>query len=572
MRLAIVVLILLLAPTLPAAADVAAGDRAYANGDYQAAFREWEPAARNGNSDAQYGLGLLYEFGLGARQDYQRAALWYERAVEQGHIPAHYALGYLYEIGEGVKKNYREAERLYRVAADGGDLDALVGLGYLYENGMGVSQDYKRAFDYYAAASKQQSTTGMYYLAHLYANGRGVARDISFAYALFGIVAAREPEGSEYRDAAIEERSRLRGSMSSADIAAADAMAVNIADNIDTPSAAASAIENPVPNSVVGPVKTPGLSGDRTTSETVYYQGEEVLWVQQALAILGYDAGTADGALGPRTQAAIREFQRDVGLPEDGAISESLLDALESILTEYAALTEEPAASTAAPEPAEPEKHDLDMAVGSGTGMLLNARGNVLTNNHVIAECRRLTVRFDGEPAADAALIASDPGNDLAVLRASTPFDERPVVKFRDGRSVRLAEDVIAIGYPLTGLLSSQVKVTTGTVNGLAGLYDDTRYLQISVPVQPGNSGGPLVDMSGNVVGVITGKLDALAIAEATGDIPQNINFAIKTLVARNFLDANDIAYELAPSEATLTAADVAEQARRYTVLIECYN
>ncbi|MEX2296740.1 MAG: hypothetical protein WD715_04960, partial [Dongiaceae bacterium] len=71
---------------------------------------------------------------------------------------------------------------------------------------------------------------------------------------------------------------------------------------------------------------------------------------------------------------------------------------------------------------------------------------------------------------------------------------------------------------------------------------------------------------------VITGKLDALAIAEATGDIPQNINFAIKTMVARNFLDANDIAYELAPSEAMLTAADVAEQARQYTVLIECYD
>ncbi|MEX2296415.1 MAG: trypsin-like peptidase domain-containing protein, partial [Dongiaceae bacterium] len=509
MRLLIVTLILLLVSAMPALADVAKGDRAYANGDYQTAFSEWEPDARDGDRDAQYGLGLLYEFGLGVRQDYQRAALWYERAVDQGHISAHYALGYLYEIGEGVKQNYREAERLYRVAADGGDLDALVGLGYLYEYGMGVTQSYERAFEYYAAASKEQSTTGMYYLAYLYAAGNGVARDISFAYALFGIVAAREPEGSEYRNAAIDERTRLRASMSAEDIAAADAMAVNITDNIDSPSAAASAIENPIPNSVVGPVKTPGLGGDRTTSETTYYQGEEVLWVQQALAILGYDAGPADGALGPRTQSAIREFRRDVGLPEDGAISESLLDALESILTDYAALTDEPVAEKI-PEPVEPEASGVDVAVGSGTGMLLNARGNVLTNNHVIAECRRVTVRFAGEPAADAALIASDPGNDLAVLRAAAPLEARPFVKFRDGRSVRLAEDVIAIGYPLTGLLSSQVKVTTGTVSGLAGLYDDTRYLQISVPVQPGNSGGPLVDLSGNVVGVITGKLDAL--------------------------------------------------------------
>ncbi|MEX0807167.1 MAG: trypsin-like peptidase domain-containing protein [Dongiaceae bacterium] len=571
MRLTIVTLILLLVSAVPALADVAAGDRAYANGDYQTAFHEWEPAARDGDSDAQYGLGLLYEFGLSVQQDYRRAALWYERAVDQGHIPAHYALGYLYEIGEGVKQNYREAERLYRVAADGGDLDALVGLGYLYENGLGVTRDYERAYEYYLEASRGDSTDGMFHLAQLYAAGFGVARDISFAYALFGIVAAREPEGSEYRNAAIDERTRLRASMSAEDIAAADAMAVNITDNIETPSAAASAMESPIPNSVVGPVKTPGVGGDRTTSETTYYQGEEVLWVQQALAILGYDAGTADGAFGPHTQSAIREFQRDVGMPEDGAISEDLLEALESILTDYAALTEEPAVK-AMPEAEEPEAPGVDVAVGSGTGMLLNARGNVLTNNHVIAECSRVTVRFAGEPAADAALIASDPGNDLAVLRAATPLEERPFVRFRDGRSVRLAEEVIAIGYPLAGLLSSQVKVTTGTVNGLAGLYDDTRYLQISVPVQPGNSGGPLVDMSGNVVGVITGKLDALAIAEATGDIPQNINFAIKTMVARNFLDANDIAYELAPSETMLTAADVAEQARHYTVLIECFD
>jgi len=80
-------LILLLVSAVPALAGVAAGDRAYANGDYQTAFREWEPAARHGDSDAQYGLALLYHYGLGVRQDYRRAALWYERAVDQGHIP-----------------------------------------------------------------------------------------------------------------------------------------------------------------------------------------------------------------------------------------------------------------------------------------------------------------------------------------------------------------------------------------------------------------------------------------------------------------------------------------------------
>ncbi len=102
---------------------------------------------------------------------------------------------------------------------------------------------------------------------------------------------------------------------------------------------------------------------------------------------------------------------------------------------------------------------------------------------------------------------------------------------------MRQGEDIVVYGFPLPGVLSSGGNVSTGNVTALTGLGDDSRFLQISAPVQPGNGGGPLLDRSGNVVGVVVSKLNALSVASATGDVPQNVNFAIKASVALAFLE-----------------------------------
>ena len=94
--------------------------------------------------------------------------------------------------------------------------------------------------------------------------------------------------------------------------------------------------------------------------------------------------------------------------------------------------------------------------------------------------------------------------------------------------------------------------------------------LQVTVPVQPGNSGGPLLDAAGNIVGVVTSKLNALAVALVTGDVPQNVNFAIKDSVVRTFLESNGIAFETAASARRLDPADVGDRAKKFTVQIEC--
>jgi S1-C subfamily serine protease len=128
---------------------------------------------------------------------------------------------------------------------------------------------------------------------------------------------------------------------------------------------------------------------------------------------------------------------------------------------------------------------------------------------------------------------------------------------------------VVVIGYPLHWLLSSDFTITTGIVGSLSGILNDTRYLQISAAIQPGNSGGPLFDTNGLVIGVVAEKINALAVARYTGgNLPENINFAIKTGMIRDFLDNSVVPYETAAPGVELKTPEIAEKARAFTLYI----
>jgi S1-C subfamily serine protease len=204
----------------------------------------------------------------------------------------------------------------------------------------------------------------------------------------------------------------------------------------------------------------------------------------------------------------------------------------------------------------------------TGSGLAVSRVGHVLTNRHVVRACTSVRVRGDGARPIPARVVAIDGGDDLALLLAESTF---PVAAtFRAGAEPRPGEDVVAVGYPLNGLLADQVHVTTGAVNALAGLYNDAHELTVSAPVQPGNSGGPLLDGSGHVVGIVVTKLNARVVAETTGDLPQNVNFAIKAAVVRDFLAAHGVDVASAASTATRSHADVGDVGRRVTLLVEC--
>lgn len=206
----------------------------------------------------------------------------------------------------------------------------------------------------------------------------------------------------------------------------------------------------------------------------------------------------------------------------------------------------------------------------SGTGFVVSANGHIVTNNHVINGCvGDIKGNLTGEAAMVLRVVSSDANNDLALLQAPSTTSFKDFGRIRD-RSIRSGDSVVAIGFPFHGLLSSDFTVTTGIVSSLSGLRNDSRLLQISAAVQPGNSGGPLFDTTGQVVGVVTGKLDGLRIAVATGNMPENINFAIKTGALRDFLDNSVVPYQTAEPKAELKTTEIADNARAYTMLITC--
>jgi S1-C subfamily serine protease len=205
----------------------------------------------------------------------------------------------------------------------------------------------------------------------------------------------------------------------------------------------------------------------------------------------------------------------------------------------------------------------------TGTGYVISANGHIVTNHHVIDGCTGdISGNLSGEPVATLRLVSSDASNDLALLQGPvTAF--KNFARIRD-RSIRSGDSVVAIGYPYHGLLTSDFTVTTGIVSSLSGIANDTRFLQISAAVQPGNSGGPLLDTSGTVVGMVAAKINALRFVRATGNIPENINFAIKTGAIRDFLDNSAIPYETSVPSGELKTAEIASLARAYTLLISC--
>lgn len=206
---------------------------------------------------------------------------------------------------------------------------------------------------------------------------------------------------------------------------------------------------------------------------------------------------------------------------------------------------------------------------GFGTGFVVSAAGHIVTNNHVIDGCSELKGNLTGEAAMVLRVVSSDANNDLALLQAPSTATFKEFARIRD-RSIRSGDSVVAIGFPFHGLLTSDFTVTTGIVSSLSGMRNDSRFLQISAPVQPGNSGGPLFDTTGQIVGVVTGKLDGLRVAVATGSIPENINFAIKTGALRDFLDNSVVPYQTAEPKGELKTTDIAGNARAYTMLISC--
>ena len=175
-----------------------------------------------------------------------------------------------------------------------------------------------------------------------------------------------------------------------------------------------------------------------------------------------------------------------------------------------------------------------------------------------------------GAGLIDATVVKMDAANDLALLKADGRFTPLPVVA---SRGVKLGGTVATVGFPDIGLQGFSPKLAKGEIASLSGVQDDARYFQISVPVQPGNSGGALVDEHGNVVGIVSAKLNASAALAASGALPENVNYAVKSSFLLSFLESVPaVSAKLkAPVTADRKFEDVVKSAQDATVLILVY-
>jgi hypothetical protein len=214
-----------------------------------------------------------------------------------------------------------------------------------------------------------------------------------------------------------------------------------------------------------------------------------------------------------------------------------------------------------------PEKATV---VKTGTGFFITEDGYLVTNAHVVEDggiFKVTTVRGSWP----ARLVKCDVADDLAVLKVEGSQSALPL---QSSRSVRLGQSVATVGYPNVDLQGFLPKVARGEIASLAGEQDNPRHFQISVPVQPGNSGGPLIDLRGNVVGVVKSQLDQAVAFERSGSLPENVNYAIKSGFLLSFLESlPDISGHLRePSSREMIFEDVIAMVEKSTVLVLVYR
>jgi TPR repeat protein len=467
------------------------------------------------------------------RGDYPAALAACKAQAEQGNASCQNLLGILYQEGHGVKANDAEAAKWFRLAADQGHGYAALNLGFCFEKGRGVPQSNADAARWYHRAADQHIPEAEFALGLL---ALRVVHDEREALKWFrlaahkGLPLAQYAMGAAYEAGAGTRRNEKQ----------AGKWYLQAAEH--------------------------GQSAAQSAIARFYEHGLGGIAEDQAEAYFWY----AVAARNPHATDRDRKEAKDgltrlaVRVPStDRARAEKAAQDFQP--TEVADSDDRRHRQT---KSAESEHSSGPRLYATGSGFYVTTAGHIVSNNHVVAGCTEVRVTA-GEKGEPVKVLATDPDRDLAILQL--PHSVAAAVSFRDG-GPHLGENVIVMGFPLSGLITSDAVVTTGIVSALAGLRDDRHELQISAPVQPGNSGGPLLDASGRLIGVVVAKLNGLRVAELTGAIPENVNFAIKGEEAQAFLKAHNVAFALSGSGANSGTEAIADQALKYTVRLECWK
>ena len=204
---------------------------------------------------------------------------------------------------------------------------------------------------------------------------------------------------------------------------------------------------------------------------------------------------------------------------------------------------------------------------GSGTGFFVDNNGMVLSAAHVVNDCVHVELQHKGELVKGEVQYSSSL-LDLAVIK--TDFNNTTYAAIAEDTKPVLGKQVFVTGYPLADILSEYPSLTVGNISSIGGLKGAKGVFQFSAPVQPGNSGGAIVDYQGNVVGLVSSSLNQAMMLKKAGTVSQNVNFGINPQVIRKFLHNHDVAFpnETRHDNFEKASADAVE----YTIQVLCYR
>lgn len=209
-----------------------------------------------------------------------------------------------------------------------------------------------------------------------------------------------------------------------------------------------------------------------------------------------------------------------------------------------------------------------------GSGFVISQTGLTVTNYHVIQGKSEIEIYFPSIDFTTKAKISlKDKNNDIALLSLedfvfSDNFIERIPFVLSNSDDLKLGQDVFTLGYPLGKVLGKSAKLSTGTISSIYGIQDDPRLIQISNPIQPGNSGGPLFNNNGDIIGIVVASLNAKYFYENESIIPQNVNFAIKSNYLLNIVSMLPEDEELSKRQKMLTGKSLEEQIELITPFV----
>jgi TPR repeat protein len=412
--------------------------------DYAAAVAWFRKAANQGEASAQYHLGVLHNSGRGVPQDDALAATWFRAAADQGYGPAEEILASMYLTGKGVRHDEAQAFSWFSKAASHGVIRAQTMLGTAYRGGIGGPQDYDKAMRWYRKAADQGDAAAETYIGEMYAYGEGVAQNFPEALKWIRRAADRGYDHAQYRLGVFYENGQ----------------------GVPHNNTAAATWYRKAADQGLGRAQL-NLGFMRGAA---YDFVQAHMWFTLAIARLTRsDAKNRDVAAKSRDTIAAAMTAAELAEAQKRAAEWRPNVTYRPPVQEVAL----PSAVAKNPD-ADPDR-DAKRTASSGTAFFVTPDGKALTNAHVVRGCRDLSVITGGE-GHPARVLARDERNDLALLATDLHPERSAVWRVQ----VRQGEDIAVYGFPLPGALASGGNVTTGIVTALAGMRDDSRFLQIS--------------------------------------------------------------------------------------------